>query len=386
MKGYVRKRGNKWSFTVDVGKDPRTGKRKQKTQSGFKTKKEAQAALAEMVNNVDKGVYIEPTKRKFKDFAMHYLETIYVNKVKASTYERTESLLKTQILPWFQEVELDKIDQFLIHDFFKEKKEKGLSSSYIQRMHEVIRQLLKVAYKWELIPKDISSFVEAPRLEKKEMKVWSVEQVNEFLKFTKHSRYNPVFFLAAYTGMRKGEILGLHWDDIDFEEKTIRISKTLYKVKDQYLLHEPKTKSSIRTIYMDDDIIRVLKKQRVKQNLEKLKAGNIYEDKNLVFAQETGNYVFPSAVNGLFLRYINQSGLPRIRFHDLRHTHATILLGMGVNPKIVSDRLGHSSVKITLDTYSHVLPSMQQDLTAEFSKTMKKGQVSKSGQNVVNME
>lgn len=380
MKGYVRKRGNKWSFTVDIGKDPRTGKRKQKTQSGFKTKKEAQSALAELMNNVDKGVYIEPTKRKFKEFAMHFLENIYVNKVKASTYERTESLLRTQILPWFQEVELEKIDQFLIHDFYKEKKEEGLSSSYIQRMHEVLRRLLKVAYKWELIPKDIASLVEAPRLEKKEMNVWSVDQVNEFLKFTKHSRYSPVFFLAAYTGMRKGEILGLHWNDINFEEKTIRISKTLYKVKDRYLLHEPKTKSSIRTIYMDDDITRVLKKQRVKQNLEKLKAGNVYEDHNLVFAQETGNYVFPTAVNALFLRYIRQSGIPRIRFHDLRHTHATILLSMGVNPKIVAERLGHSSVQITLDTYSHVLPSMKKDLSEQFAKAMK------SGQKVVNEE
>lgn len=380
MKGYIRKRGNSWSFTVDIGKDPRTGKRKQKTRSGFKTKKEAQAALAELISNVDKGTYVEPHKRLFKEFSLEYLQTIYKNKVKESTYERTYSLLVNQIIPWFQNVELEKIDQFLVHQFYVDKKNEGLSSSYIQRMHEIIRMLLRVAYKWELIKKDIASLIEAPRLEKKEMETWSIEEVNEFLKFTKHSRYHPVFFLAAYTGMRKGEILALHWDDIDFEEKTIRINKTLYEVKGRFLLTEPKTKYSIRTIYIDDDIARVLKKQKVKQNLEKLKYGGVYQDKNLVFAQEDGSFVHPSAVNALFLRFIRQMGIKRIRFHDLRHTHATILLQMGVNPKIVAERLGHSSVQITLDTYSHVLPSMKKDLAEQFSKAMKRGQ------NVVNRE
>ncbi|MGD6898653.1 tyrosine-type recombinase/integrase [Bacillus infantis] len=380
MKGYIRKRGDNWSFTVDVGKDPRTGKRKQKTRSGFRTKKEAQAALAEMVSNVEKGSYKEPNKRLFKDFAIEYIENIYVNKVRASTFERTSNLITNQILPWFQNATLEGIDQFLVHDFYKTKKEEGYSSSYIQRMHELIRMLLRVAYKWELIEKDIASLIEPPRIQKKEIVTWSIDQVNEFLKFTKHSRYYPVFFLAAYTGMRKGEILGLHWSDIDFEEKTIRITKTLYKIKDQYLINEPKTKNSIRTIYIDDDILRVLKRQKVKQNLEKLKFGSVYQDKNLVFAQEDGGYVYPSAVNSLFARFTKQLEHPEIRFHDLRHTHATILLQMGVNPKIVSERLGHSTVQITLDTYSHILPSMKIDLSEKFSKTMKRGQ------NVVNEE
>lgn len=374
MKGYVRKRGATWSFTVDIGKDARTGKRKQKTQSGFKTKKEAQAALAELVSNVDKGSYIEPTKRKFQDFAMEYLEKTYKNKVKASTYDRTYSIIFNQIIPWFGNIELKNMDQFIIHDFYDSKLKEGFSSSYIQRMHEMIRMLMKVAYKWKLIHEDVISLVEPPRLVKKEMKVWTIQQVNEFLKHTKHSRYHPIFFLAAYTGMRKGEILGLSWDDINFDEMKLKINKTLYKIKGEYLLQEPKTTHSVRTIYLDDDVIRVLKKQKVKQNLERMKYGPVYKKHNMVFAQETGEYVYPSAVNMLFTRFLKQLELPYIRFHDLRHTHATILLQMGVNPKVVADRLGHSSVKITLDTYSHVLPSMQQDLSEQFSRTMKSGQ------------
>jgi integrase len=178
--------------------------------------------------------------------------------------------------------------------------------------------------------------------------------------------------------MRKGEILGLSWNDVNFEERTISINKTLYKIKGESLLQEPKTKNSVRTIYIDDDIIKVLRKQKIKQNLERLKYGGVYKEHNMVFAQETGEFVNAQAVNGLFARFISQSGLPKIRFHDLRHTHATILLSMEVNPKIVAERLGHSSVQITLDTYSHVLPSMKKDLTEQFSKVMK------SGQNVVN--
>lgn len=161
-------------------------------------------------------------------------------------------------------MELEKIDQDLIHQFYTEKINEGLSSAYVRRMHEVIKMLLRRAKTRKLITEDIASLIEAPRLEKKEMQTWSIEEVNEFLKYTKHSRYHPVFFLAAYTGMRKGEILALHWDDIDFEKKTITIKKTLYRIKDQYLLTEPKTLNAIRTIYIDDDIVRVLKKQRVK--------------------------------------------------------------------------------------------------------------------------
>lgn len=140
-------------------------------------------------------------------------------------------------------------------------------------------------------------------------------------------------------------------------------------------MQSPKSPSSVRTIYMDDDLIRVLKKQKVKQNIEKMKFGTVYKEHNMVFAQETGEFINPTAVNQLFSRFIRQSKLPQIRFHDLRHTHATILLQMGVNPKLVADRLGHSSVKITLDTYSHVLPEMQQNLIVQFSKAMKSGQI-----------
>src|SRR5437763_3022794 len=114
MKGYIRKRGNKWSYTVDIGKDPRSGKRKQKTQSGFKTKKEAQAALAELVTNVEKGHYVEPTKKKFKDFTLDYLEQVYRNRVKKSSYETAQNILVTHVVPWFGNVDLNDIDQFLV--------------------------------------------------------------------------------------------------------------------------------------------------------------------------------------------------------------------------------------------------------------------------------
>jgi integrase len=373
MKGYIRKRGSKWSYTVDVGKDPRTGKRKQKSQSGFKTKKEAQAALAELVNTVEKGNYTEPVKKKFKEFTMNYMENMYRNRVKRTSYETAHNIVVTHIIPFFGDVDLNDVDQFLVHEFYQLKQKEGYSSAYVQRMHEMIRLILRVAYKWEVLHKDIASMLEPPRLIKKEMKVWTIDQVNTFLKFTKHSRYHPIYFLAAYTGMRKGEILGLTWDDVNFEERTISINKTLAHPGKEYFLQSPKTKNSIRTIYIDDDIIKVLRKQKIKQNLEKLKYGGVYKEHNMVFAQETGEFVPPQGVNGLFARFIGQANLPRIRFHDLRHTHATILLLMGTNPKLVADRLGHSTVQITLDTYSHVLPSMKQDLTEQFSKMMKSG-------------
>ncbi|MFS0592533.1 site-specific integrase [Cytobacillus horneckiae] len=374
MKGYIRKRGTKWSYTVDIGKDPKTGKRRQRSKSGYKTKKEAQAALAELVNNVEKGNVVEASSRYFNEFTIEYMDKTYKNRVKASTYDRTMSLLNTHILPWFENIQLKDINPFMVHEFYDEKI-KEYTPSYVQRMHEIMRRILYKAFEWELILKDVASRLEPPKKEKTVLDVWSVQNVNDYLKFTKHSRYHPIFYLAAHTGMRKGEILGLSWEDVDFESRKLKINKTLYKITGEFLLQSPKSYSSIRTIYMDDDLIRVLKKQKVKQNIEKMKFGTVYKEHNMVFAQETGEFINPTAVNQLFTRFIKQSKLPYIRFHDLRHTHATILLQMGVNPKLVADRLGHSSVKITLDIYSHVLPEMQQNLTDQFSKAMKSGQI-----------
>jgi integrase len=379
MKGYIRKRGNAWSFTVDIGKDARTGKRKQKSQSGFKTKKEAQAALAELVNNVEKGNYHEPHKRLFREFATDYFENTYKHKVKATSFETDWHVVRTHLIPFFGDFDLNDIDQFLVHEFYSLKiNEKKYSSSYIQKIHKMVRMLLKVAHTWEILRKDIASMIEPPRLDKTEMNVWTIEQVHTFLKISKHSRFHPIFFLAAYTGMRKGEILGLKWDDINFEEKTISIKRTLYKLADKFVLQQPKTKSARRIIYMDDDIIKILKKQKAKQNEERLKYAGVYMEQNMVFARPSGDFVFPSSLNTMFGRFIKRAGLPPIRFHDLRHTHATILLGMDINPKIVAERLGHASVQTTLDTYSHVMPSMKKQLSEQFSIAMK------SGQNVVN--
>lgn len=373
MKGYVRKRGKVYAYTVDIGKDPLTGKRKQKSKSGFKTKKEAQAALAELIASVEKGTYAEKRKVKFKEFAEEFLYKIYKNKVKASTFERTENIMNFHVFPFVQDIDIKDINAFLVHDFLEEKRKEDYSSSYIHRINETIKIVLRAAYKQGVIEQNIAASIDNPRITRKEMSVWTIQQVNEFLKQVKHSRYYIVFFLAAYTGMRKGEILGLRWSDVDFDKRTLRVNKTLYKIKTGFILADPKTAASNRTIYLDDDILRALRKHKVQQNLEKMKSGNVYQDHDLVFPKEDGTYLTPSSVNATFSKYVKRFNLPSIRFHDLRHTHATILLEMGVHPKVVSDRLGHNSIKTTLDIYSHVSTSLQKDLSEQFSKVMKFG-------------
>ena len=290
-------------------------------------------------------------------------------------YSRVLSVVNNQIIPWFGNARLQDITHFLVHEMYEDKINEGLSSAYVRNIHTTLCMLLKVAKKWELIQKDVASMIEPPRLKKKEMKVWDIEQINAFLKHTKHSRYHLAFVLACYTGMRKGEILALTWDDIDFDEKIINVNKTLYKAGERITVNEPKTPFSVRRIYFDSDIESALKRHKVKQNLESLKTG--ITDRSYLFLQEDGSLVEPTAINVMFTRYLNQLNLPRIRFHDLRHSHATILLEMGVNPKLVADRLGHSSVKITLDVYSHIKPSMQKDLTEQFSAAMKTRNVTK---------
>ncbi len=373
MKGYIRKRGKSYAYTVDIGRDPITGKRKQKSKSGFKTKKEAQAALAELIASVEKGTFYELRKVKFREFAEDYLYKIYKNKVKPSTFEYTEALLENHIFPYFQDVDIQKVDSFLVHDFMEHKRQEGCSVNNLINILRPLKFILKQAFKQQIIERDIAPLIENPRREKKEMNVWTIEQANTFLEQTRESRYHIVFYLAIYTGMRRGEILGLSWSDINFEKKYIHIKKSLYKSKSGFQWMEPKTKSSQRFIYMDDDLMKELRRHQLKQKEEKMKNRTVYQDKGLVFAKPDGDFTTPNTVNGVFRWWVKKTDMPEIRFHDLRHTHATILLEMGVNPKVVSERLGHANIQTTLDVYSHVSDHMKQDLSEKFSEKMKNG-------------
>ncbi|WP_374701183.1 Arm DNA-binding domain-containing protein [Thalassobacillus sp. C254] len=242
MKGYFRKRGSKWSFTIDAGKDHQ-GKRKQKTMTGFKTKKEAQAAAAELINKIERGTYLEPKSTTVTEFIEEWLEDAK-NRLRPSVIENTKVVTNKWIIPDLGRHKLKDLKPHHVNNLYALMKSHNLSSDYIRYAHSILRKSFNTAVKWQILERNIIELVDPPRLETKEIETWTREEANAFLDVAKEDNpfYYIIYVLAIYTGMRRGEILGLRWKDVDLEEASLSVRQTLIKVNTQPVFQEPKTK------------------------------------------------------------------------------------------------------------------------------------------------
>ncbi|QDX95472.1 site-specific integrase [Brevibacillus laterosporus] len=242
-----------------------------------------------------------------------------------------------------------------------------LSDENIQKVHTIINDSLNKAVSWEMIPKNVASVVDRPKAGKKEVEVWELEEAHTFLKSSEKDRYYIAFLLALTTGMRQGEILGLRWKDVDLEKGVISITQTLSH-DGKELQIGAKTNSGNRTIAIDAETVKEMRKVEKRYKAEKLKADpGMYEDNGLVISTIVGTPVTPRNLMRSFYRLTEKAQVKKIRFHDLRHTHATMLLKANVNPKVVVERMGWSDMKM-IDRYAHVLPNIQKETAETFGK------------------
>jgi integrase len=363
---YFRKRGCKcegkkcncdatWSYTIDVGRDPVTNKRIQRTISGFNTKKDAEKAAAEMVTQIERGDYVKPNKETVGAFMLEFVEQTLKNHVAPNTYEARLAFVKNHIIPRIGHIHLLKITPMDIQKFYNELRE-HYGSGHVQNIGNLLTKAFRQAYEWGMIQKNVAALVKKPPTSRKNttMKTWSVDEQRAFLDFAKSDNefYYTLFLLELTSGMRKGEMLGLQWSDVDLKQGVIQVKRTLvYAEKHIYLKDVPKTESSIRSISVADNTMKHLREYKLKQAPNEM---------NLVFpSPKTNLLLYPNSLDKYFAKTIKAAGLPVISFHGLRHTFATTLLELGVNAKIVQEMLGHSTIKTTMDTYSHVLPNMQ---------------------------
>ncbi|MEH7108786.1 tyrosine-type recombinase/integrase [Bacillus sp. JJ1764] len=302
----------------------------------------------------------DTTNMKYKDYLQEWIQTKKII-VGIHMQQLIESIVKNHINPKLGHMELTKIKPIHIQSLINQLAGKGYSSETIIKVRSVIRNSMEHACDLDLISVNSAVKVKLPRASKKvDIEVWNKDEVNHFLRAAKEDRNFVLFHLAIMAGMRQGELLGLRWKDVDLEKGLIRMSQTLSHDWKQFL-EGAKTKSSIRTIQIPKPTTKLLKKQKVHISKEKLEMGQDYEDHDLVICTKLGTPLNPANVRRTFKRLLSQAEVKSIRFHDLRHTHATLLLSEGVNVKVISERLGHSNIKITLDTYSHILPTMQQE-------------------------
>ena len=368
MRGSLRKRSKcSWTITLTLGRkiDPKTGKSKvnQKTFTVRGTKPEAEAKLAELLHQYNRGEYIEPTKMTTGEWLQRWIDVYVKNskKKRLRTIETYESVVRRHLIPAFDKIPLQELSSGHIQHYYNTS---DLASSTLEQHHAILHQALKVATINERLinvnPAEL--VVEKPVAEKNlEMQVWDEEEVRKFLVVAREVGIEAEAFytIAVETGMRKGEICGLRWDDVDFTNRTLAVKRTLLKAGPEPVLGPPKNGRG-RAIVISPQATSLLRKHRAKQSELKLSAGDAYADKGFVFAKENGD---PIQINNFgqrsFADLIEKAEVKNIRFHDLRHTCATLLLANGVNPKIVQERLGHSDISMTLNRYSHVTPTMQ---------------------------
>ncbi|KIL80154.1 tyrosine-type recombinase/integrase [Bacillus badius] len=368
--GYVKKDGSSWYYATELGTDPVTGTRKRKKKRGFKTKKEAEKALALVEAEVLKGTYFEQSNILFKDHLTDWFKT-KKNSINIQTAQTYQSYLKNRVIPQLGCIKLAHLTPKLLQDYVNNLIEEGLSSSTIKKAYNVIKASLDFAVDMELLSSNPAKKIQLPKERKAKITVWELNDVRTFLEVAAHHRWYIAFHLAITTGMRRGEILGLRWKDIDLEKGVLYVRQTLSKDEKQFLTGA-KTISGVRSIKLSKETVVILKKHKATISKAKLKCGPAYEDYDLVICTAGGTPVNPENLKRSYMQLIQQAGVPKIRFHDLRHTHATMLLSQGVHAKVISERLGHSNIKTTLDIYSHVLPNMQQEAANQIDELLSK--------------
>lgn len=357
------KRNGNWYYVFDMGKDE-NGKRKQRKRGGFKLKKDAEEALRNDIQMFHAGDLNNSKNIVFSEVVNRWLN-IKTPDVSNQTLKVYHYNLKNHILPALGSIKLADVTTQTVQLFINRLVKSGLSAATVKKIYHMINNIMRTAVEDELINKNPVEKVRKPSVKRKEVEVWTPEQMSLFLDHTRNSRYYIAFWLAISFGLRQGEILGLRFKDIDFNNGVLRIVQTLEHSGGQ-LKYGGKSSSSIRSIDLSDHDIHILTKQKERVRKEQKLSGKLYTNRDLVVCTETGNPINPRNLLRQFKAYLKQLELPDIPFHNLRHSHASLLLTK-FHPKVVQERLGHKDIQITLNTYSHLMPNMQRDASTFIS-------------------
>lgn len=378
MRGHVRKRGATWAVVVELPRDPETQRRRQKWHSGFKTRKDAERALAEIVSSLDQGTYVLPTKLTLQEFVEKEFLPAIRAAVRPSTFHSYERNLRIHVLPSLGNRKLVDIDaaslstlygRLLVEGRKDQAQGKGLSPRSVAYVASILGKVFRQAMDWDRIARNPAERARPPKAtanqgQRAQMVTWTGVEVAKFLAACEAAsdRHYPAWLMLATTGMRRGELLGLRWSDVDLHAGTASIRQTVIVVvvdgRHEVQFGTPKTERGRRLIALDTRTVAALRTWRKVQAQERLQLGAAYHDADLVFATPEGKPLHPERFSRTFGQRVALHKMRSLRLHDLRHTHATLALQQGVHPRVVQERLGHANVGITLGTYSHVNPAM----------------------------
>jgi site-specific recombinase XerD/predicted RNA-binding Zn-ribbon protein involved in translation (DUF1610 family) len=406
MRGHVRHRGEErsgsWEYIVDVGmaaaqrctlcnkrvwierspleKCPRCGdslketeERRREIKAGFATRKQCQAALNRLLVAVGEQSYSVPTKASVREYLTKEWLPAVKSTIRPSTHNSYLQHVECHICPHIGSVRLAKLTGSQVNALYaklaesgRRDGESGLSALTIHHVHACLHKAMRDAVRWGHIARNPLDAADPPRKQgdgSREMQTWSAEQLKAFLESVADDRLSALWHTIAFTGMRRGEAIGLRWSDVDLENSRLSVRRVLIPTSREVVVSEPKTAKGRRVVALDPATVAVLKRQAARQLVEQASCDE-WSETGLVFTQANGAALDPESVSRYWRAAVKKSMLPAIRLHDLRHTHATLALQAGIHPKVVSERLGHATVSITLDTYSHAIPALQEEAAA----------------------
>lgn len=377
-RGNIRERSKgSFTITIELPKDTITNKRKQKYYTIKGTKKDAEKFLTEKLRELDTGLLIDIKKMKYSEYLDYWKEKTF-NNLEITTKEGYIQKIEKHIKPYLGNLYLEDIKPLHLQNFYDKLLENGklngkggLSSRSVLSIHRIIHSSLKQALKWQLVIRNVADSVEPPKAKKYKAKFLTDEQTERLLEIAKTTDIYVPIVIAVYTGARRGEILGLNWNNINFEKGYIRIIDNLCATNNGLIIKQPKTNNGIRTIAISNTLIKILKKHKIRQLENKMRLGIHYKDNNMVCCYEDGHLYNPKRFSAKFHELLEKNNLPIIRFHDLRHSHASLLVKLGVQPKEISERLGHSNIGITMDLYSHLYEETDREVADMFDKLIK---------------
>jgi len=388
MRGSIIKRGDSYRIRVPLGKDTTTGKYTSYYETLRGNKAEAEKRLRELLTELDKGTFVKPDKITLGEYLQSWLLDYCRPNLSQRTQELYSYICEKHVLPTLANVPLMGLKPQHLQRLYAEKVAAGLSNRTVQLIHVTLHKALKNAVKAGLLVRNVTESVDVPKIQHREMHVMSETDLHLFLEYAKDSPYYALFYTSLFTGMRRAELLALRWSDIDLELCQLSVTRSMQYIhgedkKNRISFREPKTAKSRRLIALSPSTVLTLREHKAKQTELRQSLGYTPpSDNDLVFSHYDGSPLLPNSVTHAWIKLVRRCGLPGIRLHDARHTHASLLLKQGVHPKIVQERLGHGSIQITLDTYSHVAPGLQQAAAKKFDDIVLPKQLDAVKQNL----
>jgi integrase len=356
----------RWVAALHLGYEG--GKRKRKVYFG-RTRREAQQKLVAAQRDLQTGILPSNEKLTLASFLDQWIQDVAPT-LRPRTHERYRQILTLHVIPTLGRTPVARLTPQQVQALVNAKIETGLAPATVVYVRAVLRRALTYAVRWGLAPRNVAALVDPPRVTRREVRPLSPDEARALLDAVRGDRLEALYAVALALGLREGEAFGLQWDDIDFENATLTVRHALLRMTGRLELVEPKTARSRRTIALPSRIVAALRAHRARQLEERLIAGAGWQDWGLVFATEIGSPLHRADVLRALHRHLAAAGLPPMRFHDLRHACASLLLAQGVHPRVVMETLGHSNIGQTMDTYTHVLPTLQRDAASRMDDVL----------------